>query len=147
LLFLRVSRYYYYYSGIIYYLDFHTRWSRRPFSSDHTIWELGDVTPLLRNAANPVVTALLRLMPWSVPFIDRLKLVRKALDQDRASIQDNNGGDIFSQVTYGGAITIHSPGSTLVILPLILIAGCAKLMSCGHSSLYILLLGLPTYSQ
>ena len=78
--------------------DLYLRWARRPFSAA-TLWEVentesSSVRSELRRQT-PFSVALLRVMPWSVNFYERMKLFREVVDTERVSVQgadDNAGG-------------------------------------------------------
>jgi hypothetical protein len=98
--------------------DLHTRWARRPFASP-SLWEVPRASscPELRadlrrvlllgisNAPGSVAgftpslhraRAVLRLLPWAIPFYDRVKLFRDVVATERLSIQgsdDVNAGN------------------------------------------------------
>jgi hypothetical protein len=71
--------------------DLHARWSRRPFSRDHHLFELIGADALsaaqLRDSFHPLTASILREMPFTIPFTSRLQLVRQYLDSERARIQ------------------------------------------------------------
>lgn len=70
--------------------DLYTRWARRPFSAS-TLWEIEQTdTSLIKTQLRthtPFAIALLRVMPWSIDFYERLKLFREVVDGERVSIQ------------------------------------------------------------
>ena len=70
--------------------DLYTRWARRPFSAS-TLWEIEQTdTSLIKTqlrSHTPFAIALLRVMPWSIDFYERLKLFREVVDGERVSIQ------------------------------------------------------------
>ena len=70
--------------------DLYTRWARRPFSAS-TLWEIEQTdTTLIKTQLRthtPFAIALLRVMPWSIDFYERLKLFREVVDGERVSIQ------------------------------------------------------------
>ena len=77
--------------------NLHTRWSRRPFSSSK-LWvvdetETSRVLQELRRQT-PFSISLLRIMPWSISFYERMKLFRGRVDHERMQIQgvDNTTG-------------------------------------------------------
>lgn len=72
--------------------DLYTRWARRPFSAS-TLWEIeqadtSTVKGELRQHT-PFAVALLRIMPWSVDFHERMKIFREVVDRERVAIQGN----------------------------------------------------------
>jgi len=97
--------------------DLHTRWARRPFASP-SLWEVTSATAssalradlrrvlllgLSRGGGEQALTpslqqarAVLRLLPWALPFYDRVTLFREVVAAERQAIQgsdDVNAGD------------------------------------------------------
>ena len=70
--------------------NLHTRWARRPFSSSK-LWNIdeADSTRVLRELRDktPFALMLLRTMPWSISFYQRMKFFREIIDTEKIAIQ------------------------------------------------------------
>ena len=73
--------------------NLHTRWARRPFSSAK-LWIIdeADSSRVLRELRDrtPFSLLLLRTMPWSISFYQRMKFFREIVDKEKISIQGVN---------------------------------------------------------
>jgi ubiquitin-protein ligase E3 C len=70
--------------------DLYSRWSRKPFCPP-SCWEvsLADTSSIkkeLREFSNFSMN-LIRIMPWSIDYYERIKMVREIIDNDRIAIQ------------------------------------------------------------
>lgn len=75
-------------SGVL--SDLYLRWARRPFSAA-SVWVLDDGDSLdIKNevrVSSPFAVAILRHMPWTLNFYERMKIFRSFVDDERNSIQ------------------------------------------------------------
>ena len=75
-------------SGVL--SDLYLRWARRPFSAA-SVWVLDDGDSLdIKNevrVSSPFAVAILRHMPWTLNFYERMKIFRSFVDDERNAIQ------------------------------------------------------------
>lgn len=73
--------------------DLYSRWARQPYSHA-ALWEVEDTK--LSSIKNEIRTqsligiALLKEMPWSIDFHERMKIFRNVMDGERVSVQGTN---------------------------------------------------------
>ncbi len=122
---LRLFRFSFTRSAAIVLSDLYTRWSRRPFS-DPSLWILpeSDTLSLLKslqidpagfastaasipeNSKGHVGLSLLKIMPWSISFVERLKFFRQQLDREKYQIQGTNDSIALSMGAFRSRGTI-----------------------------------------
>jgi hypothetical protein len=75
-------------SGVL--SDLYLRWARRPFSAA-SVWVLEDSdSPDMRSEirnSSPFAVSVLREMPWSLNFYERMKIFREVVDEERLFVQ------------------------------------------------------------
>jgi hypothetical protein len=75
-------------SGVL--SDLYLRWARRPFSAA-SVWVLEDSdSPDMRSEirnSSPFAVSVLREMPWSLNFYERMKIFREVVDEEKQSVQ------------------------------------------------------------
>ncbi len=114
--------------------DLYTRWSRRPFS-DPSLWILpeSDTLSLLKslnvdsagfastavslpeNSRGHIGLSLLKIMPWSISFVERLKFFRHQLDREKFQIQGTNDSMALSLGAYRSRGTIVKVRRSFVV--------------------------------
>jgi hypothetical protein len=70
--------------------ELYLRWARRPFSAA-SVWVLEDSdSPDMRSEirnSSPFAVSVLREMPWSLNFYERMKIFREVVDEEKLSVQ------------------------------------------------------------
>jgi hypothetical protein len=78
--------------------NLHTRWARKPFCSSN-LWTVveADTSRVLRELREltPFSQTLLRIMPWSISFHERMRLFREFVNTERLSIQTDSRGNMI----------------------------------------------------
>ena len=86
-------------SGVL--SDLYLRWARRPFSAA-SVWVLDDADSTdIKNevrASTPLSVAILRHMPWTLNFYERMKIFRTFVDDERNSIQKGENGETLNRI-------------------------------------------------
>jgi hypothetical protein len=115
--------------------DFYSRWSRKPFYNPKLLWIIPETeSRVFKNQLSEAswgdstgegmapgvgsgnfAKSVLRALPWSIPFNERLSYFRSELDRERLSIQGSNDNNLYSMLgltnagyrSKGTIITIH----------------------------------------